>query len=169
MLRLTLVRHARAEAAAAGQEDWDRVLDATGQREAVLMGQRLQRRKFQPTQLASSTAVRALTTAQLLARELSLPVQSIVQDSRLYLISDGDLLEWIRQSTQPTEESSPHLMIVAHNPGLSDFAARIAAEPTVDGLPTCACYTLSFDFASWRDITWGSGLHAELDTPQQPA
>jgi phosphohistidine phosphatase len=169
MLRLTLVRHARAQAAVAGQEDWDRALDIAGHREAVLMGQRLHQRTLKPTCLASSTALRALSTAQLLARELGISSKAIVQDQRLYLIAATDLLDWIGEQTQTAEDLAQHLMIVAHNPGLSDFAARIAAQPAVDALPTCACYTLSFDIAHWRELRWGSGTDAELDYPQQPA
>lgn len=161
MLRLTLVRHAKAEPAHAGQEDWDRALDATGHGEAVRMGQRLLSRNLQPVCLASSNAVRALATAQLLARELGFPSKSIVADERLYLISATDLMDWIL--TQPRDHG--HLMIVAHNPGLSEFAARIAARPTVNALPTCASYTLRFAIAHWRELTWGSAQDAELDIP----
>jgi phosphohistidine phosphatase len=161
MLRLTLVRHAKAEPAQTGQEDWERVLDATGQREAVHMGQRLQRRNMQPACLASSTAVRAVSTAQLLAHELSYPRHAIVADERLYLISAPDLLDWICEQ----ERTAEHLMIVAHNPGLSDFAARITAEPTVDALSTGASYTLLFAIEHWRELTWASGEEAELHTP----
>ena len=161
MLRLTLVRHAKAEPEQTGQEDWERVLDATGQREAVRMGQSLQRRHLQPACLACSTAARAMSTAQLLAHELDYPAHAIVADERLYLISAPDLLTWICEQ----ERTAAHLMIVAHNPGLSDFAARITAQPTVDALPTGASYTLRFAIEHWRELTWASGEEAELDTP----
>lgn len=161
MLRLTLIRHARAEPERTGQEDWERVLDGIGEREAVRMGRSLQRRHLQPARLACSTAVRAMSTAQLLASELGYPSNAIVADERLYLISATDLLDWLRHQ----EHTAEHLMIVAHNPGLSDFAARIAALPTVDALPTCASYTLRFAIEHWRELNWGSGVDAELDTP----
>ena len=161
MLRLTLVRHAKSEPAHPGQEDWDRALDVTGHREAVRMGQSLRRRNLQPGCLASSNAVRALATAQLLARELEVASQAIVADERLYLISADDLMEWIRAQ----QRDFAHLMIVAHNPGLSDFAARIAERPSVDALPTCASFTLCFATAHWRDLEWGSGADAQLETP----
>ena len=161
MLRLTLVRHGRAETQRAGQEDWDRALDAVGQREAVHLGQRLQRRELRPTSLMTSNAPRALGTAQLLAHELGFPGSAIIADEQLYLISATDLLDWICGQ----QHSAEHLMIVAHNPGLSDFAARIAAHPTVDSLPTCGCYTLRFAIEHWRELTWGSGTDAEFDSP----
>lgn len=165
MLRLTVVRHGKAEPQRAGQEDWDRTLDAVGQREALQMGQRLQRRQLHPSSICSSNAPRALSTAQLLARELGFPVSAIVADQQLYLISAHDLLQWIGAYANSSMPTARHLMIVAHNPGLSDFAARIAASPSVDSLPTCACYTLCFDIEHWRDLTWGTGTQPQLEVP----
>jgi phosphohistidine phosphatase len=167
MLRLTLVRHGKAEPQQAGQEDWDRVLDTVGHREAVQMGQRLQHRQLQPTSIASSNAPRAMSTAQLLARELGFPAKAIRADQQLYLISAGDLLQWIctQQDIGNAEHPTQHLMIVAHNPGLSEFAARIALNPSVDNLPTCACYTLRFDIEHWHELTWGLGQNGELEMP----
>jgi phosphohistidine phosphatase len=165
MLRLTLIRHAKAQPAQASAEDWERALDVTGHLEAVRMGQRLQRRGLRPTCFASSTATRAVSTAQLLALELGYPSESILTDDRLYLISAPDLLIWIHEREHSSEHLTPHLMIVAHNPGLSDFAARITAHPTADALPTCASYTLRFAIEHWSDLTWGSATAAELDTP----
>jgi len=161
MLRLTLVRHAKAEPAQTGQEDWERVLDATGQREAVRMGRSLQRRNLQPACLACSTAMRAMSTAQLLAHELGYPNHAVIADERLYLISATDLMDWICEQ----ERTAAHLMIVAHNPGLSAFAARSTAQPAVDALPPCASYTVRFAIEHWRELTWASGADAELDTP----
>jgi phosphohistidine phosphatase len=161
MLRLTLVRHAKAESAQTGQEDWDRALDSTGHREALRMGQSLQRRDLKPTCLATSTAVRAMSTAQLLARELGFPSKAILADQQLYLISATDLLDWIRKQ----ERHAEHLMIVAHNPGLSDFATRIIAHPSVHAFPTCASYTLRFASEHWHDLSWGSGGDPELALP----
>lgn len=167
MLRLTLVRHGKAEPQQSGEEDWDRPLDAIGAREAVHMGQRLQRRKLKPTSLVCSNAPRALSTAQLLARELEFPSKAIVADELLYLISAADLLAWIcrQEHSELSQHLTPHLMIVAHNPGLSDFAARIAAHPTIDNLPTCGCYTLRLPIEQWRELSWGSGADAEFDFP----
>jgi phosphohistidine phosphatase len=162
MLRLTLVRHAKAEAAHAGQEDFDRALHAEGQREAVEMGQRLSQLGWKPTALVTSPALRASTTASLLARELGFPSRAIIAAEHLYLISVTDLFDWLREQTRSTE----HLMVVAHNPGLSEFAARIAAQPTVDVLPTCAAYTLELPIEQWRDLAWGSGQNGQLETPR---
>jgi phosphohistidine phosphatase len=43
MKRLTLVRHAKSDWSLPGQQDWDRVLNKRGQRDAPEMARRLRR------------------------------------------------------------------------------------------------------------------------------
>ncbi len=162
MLRLTLVRHAKAEAARTGQEDFDRALDADGRREALEMGRRLQHHGMRPVSLCASPATRAANTATMLARQLGFAADAIVTDQRLYLISASDLLEWIHHG----ENLGEHLMIVAHNPGLSEFAARIAAAPSVTSLPTCGSYSLEFTTERWSELAWHSGIRERVDFPR---
>ena len=90
--RLTLVRHAKADTALPGQQDWDRVLDRRGQLDAPEMARRLRSRKLKPDLILSSPAVRALSTASIMARELKVHADRIAQDERLYLASPADLL-----------------------------------------------------------------------------
>ena len=44
MRRLTLLRHAKTETQHSGQEDWDRVLEPRGQKDAPEMARRLRER-----------------------------------------------------------------------------------------------------------------------------
>ena len=162
MLRLTLLRHAKTEPVHSGQEDWDRALEASGQKDIPEMGRRLRERGLKPDRIIASPAVRALTTATLLAREIGVSEGRLSRDERLYLADPKVLLQVIRALGGTT----PHLMIVGHNPGLTEFADRITAERDVDNLPTCAVYTLEFDIASWSELNWNSGVNAELDYPK---
>ena len=163
-LRLTLIRHAKTEQAHAGQEDWDRQLEARGQRDAAEMGQRLKGRKLKPDRLLVSPAVRALTTAQILVREMGLPAQKLSQDERLYLASPKHLLQVIHELGDRTR----HLAIVGHNPGISEFADRIAADRPMDNMPTAAVFTLEFEIAKWDELAWRSGINAQFDYPANP-
>lgn len=162
-LRLTLVRHAKTEPARPGQEDWDRVLEPRGQRDAPEMARRLQQLGPKPQRILSSPAVRAITTATIMARELGVSAQKVQQDERLYLASPKDMLAVIRELGERTR----HLMVVGHNPGITEFADRISSERSVDNLPTCAVYSLQFAIAEWSELEWGSGVDAELDYPKR--
>jgi phosphohistidine phosphatase len=163
LLRLTLVRHAKTEPARAGQEDWDRVLEPRGQRDAPEMARRMKELDSKPDRVLASPAVRAITTANIIVRELGISAQKVQQDERLYLASPKDILAVIRE----LGGRSRHLMIVGHNPGLTEFADRISSERSVDNLPTCAVYTLQFEIKDWSELEWSSGIDAELDYPKR--
>lgn len=162
MKRLTLLRHAKTEPAHPGQEDWDRVLEARGQKDAPEMGRRLRERKLRPDKIISSPAVRALTTASIIVRELGMSAGALVQDERIYLASPKALLRVV----QELGGDAKHLMVVGHNPGLTEFADHLSAERDIDNMPTCAIYTLEFAIATWSEIEWNSGLNGELDYPK---
>lgn len=87
MRQLTLVRHAKSDWSLPGQQDWDRPLNKRGQRDAPEMARRLRARKLKPDLVLASPAVRALTTAAIMARELKVPAAQVRQDERLYLAS----------------------------------------------------------------------------------
>jgi phosphohistidine phosphatase len=161
-MRLTLLRHAKTEAQHSGQEDWDRMLEPRGQKDAPEMARRLRERKLKPDLMITSPAVRALTTAQIFARELHLPAAKLQQDERLYLASPKVLKEVIRELGGTT----PHLMIVGHNPGLTEFADKVSAERDIDNMPTCAIYTLEFEIKNWGELEWDSGVNVDFDYPK---
>ena len=163
LLRLTLVRHAKTEPARPGQEDWDRVLEPRGQRDAPEMARRLKQISPKVDRVLSSPAVRAITTATIMTRELGVSAQKVQQDERLYLASPKDMLAVIRE----LGERSRHLMIVGHNPGMTEFADKISSERGIDNMPTCAIYTLQFEIAAWSELEWDSGIDAELDYPKR--
>jgi len=163
MLRLTLVRHAKTEPAHPGQEDWDRALEARGQRDAPEMGRRLKQQQLKPDKILSSPAVRAITTATIMARELGVTASKVIQDERLYLAGPKDLLKVIHE----LGGKARHLMVVGHNPGITEFADRISSERSIDNMPTSAFYTLELDIGEWTDLAWGSGVNVDFDYPKK--
>ena len=89
--------------------------------------------------------------------------QKVQQDERLYLASPKAMLAVI----QELGGRSRHLMVVGHNPGITEFADRISGERSVDNLPTCAVYTLQFEIKDWSELDWESGVDAEFDYPKR--
>jgi phosphohistidine phosphatase len=162
MLHLTLVRHAKTEAAHSGQEDWDRALEPRGQRDAPEMGRRLKDRGTKPDKVLTSPAVRAVTTTTIMTRALGVAASKVIQDERLYLASPKVLLNVIHE----LGDSAKHLMIVGHNPGLTEFADALSSERSIDNMPTCAVYTLEFDIKTWKELKLGTGTNVEFDYPK---
>jgi phosphohistidine phosphatase len=163
MLRLTLVRHAKAEPALDDQEDWDRALDPRGSRDAPEMARRLKGSAPKPDRALTSPAVRAVATATIFARELNIPAKTLVLDERLYLASPPDLLTVVREQGG----NAKHVIVFAHNPGITEFADKLSSERSIDNMPTCAVYTLEFEIENWSELAWSSGVNADLDYPNR--
>src|SRR5690606_22642461 len=130
MLRLTLLRHATAETGYAGQSDFSRLLTASGQRDAHAMAHGALDAGLRPDLILISPANRALATATIMAQTLDVPDASMQPDPRLYLAEPAALMQVIREAGG----QAPHLMVVGHNPGLTDFASQISARGRVDNL-----------------------------------
>jgi phosphohistidine phosphatase len=165
MRRLTLVRHAKSDWSLPGQQDWDRPLNKRGQRDAPEMARRLRSRRLRPDLVLTSPAVRAVTTATVMARELKLNVARIAQDERLYLAGPQEMMQVVRE----LGGDAVHVMMFGHNPGITDFANRLSSGDQIDNLPTCGVFTATFDVASWDTLEWGSGDDAEFDYPKNSA
>ena len=163
MKSLILVRHAKSDWSLPDQEDWDRPLNARGQRDAPEMARRLRSRRLKPDRILTSPAVRALTTASIMTRGLRVAPSRLQADERLYLAGPEDMLTVIRE----LGGESRQLMLVAHNPGITEFANRLSADDTIDNMPTCAVFTARFEIAGWDHLDWGQGKDAEFDYPRR--
>jgi phosphohistidine phosphatase len=162
--RLTLVRHAKSDWSLPGQQDWDRVLNKRGQQDAPEMARRLRSRKLKPDLILTSPAVRGLTTASVMARELRVAAEQIAADERLYLADPLAIVQVVRE----LGGDAKHVMVVGHNPGITECANRLSAGDHIDNMPTCAVFTACFRLEDWSRLDWESGLEAEFDYPRNP-
>lgn len=152
---LTVVRHAHSEAARPGQDDADRPLSARGQREAGLAAVAFARsvdRQDVPLLLASPSR-RTRATAEEFARALGLDPASVQTDERLYLASVDALFDVL----QGVEDAQRHVVVIGHNPGLSDFVRALSGDATVTDLPPAAVKRFDCALRGWRNLTASSG------------
>ncbi len=161
MKRLTLVRHAQAESALDGQSDFERALTRRGTEDAADMARRLKSSRRQVDHILSSTAVRALSTAEIFAHGLKLAGNKIEKDDRLYTAGPAEFLTVLRECG----DRYAHVLVTAHNPGITDFADKLSAERRIDAMPTCAVATFRFEVTSWSKLDWRTGVEVELDYP----
>ena len=161
MKTLFLVRHAKSSRDDPSLPDRERPLDDRGKRDAPQMGQRLARRHVKPDLLVSSPALRALTTAHLIADEIGYRRKDIVVDDRLYASSPDDLLAVIRA----LDSKLDRVMLVGHNPEFSDLAHRLSSE--IVDMPTSAVAEYNFDTKAWTDIGEVEPAKTVLDYPKK--
>jgi len=151
MKRLWLLRHAKAVPADGSVADVARVLAPRGERDALVMGERLR--------------ARTLRTAQIVAAANAYPREAIVVDARLYLAPPRDILAVVT-TVLPEVQS---LLVVGHNPGLSDLAAQLAPELRDEDLPTCGVAALEQAGDDWATLSAASARLAYYDFPKNPA
>lgn len=161
MKTLYILRHAKSSWEFEELSDHDRPLNKRGRNDAALMGQELAAQGVQPTLIISSSAVRALTTATLVGRELGYDADDIVVDERVYGAGKEDLLEVVQEAPADVD----HLMLVGHNETITDFANMLTPEH-VASLPTTGVVALKFDCKSWYDISKDNATLLFYDFPK---
>jgi phosphohistidine phosphatase len=161
MKRVTLMRHADARWKDAGLTDLERPLSRRGTNAAEVMARRLIELKLVPELLLASPARRAQQTAQVLARELSLGTRAVLREEGLYLASATDLLSIARK----TGPRVAHLMVVAHNPGLSELVEQLLPEGEARSLATAAFCSMAFECAHWQELSAAALSGAQQESP----
>lgn len=172
MKYLTIMRHAKSSWAEPGVADHDRPLNERGRRAAPAVANFLHRTYFggngspallpRPDRLVSSTALRALTTAQITREIFLLPVDQLLLESRLYLAEAGSILEILRGF----DERWQHVMIFGHNPGMHDFAEKILARANIPKMPTATAVIMAFPHEFWGLADWHEAQLIGYITPK---
>ena len=111
MKRLLLLRHAKAQPADGGCEDFDRTLMLSGMQDAAAMARYLRKNGYRAELILCSSSARTTQTAELVLQELDSEVD---YRDNLYLAEAAKVLAAVRGA--PARVS--HLMVVGHNPGL---------------------------------------------------
>jgi len=113
--------------------------------------------------IISSSAVRALSTATLLAKELDFDPEKIGVQEDLYHITSAALLQFI----QLLPDEYGQVMLVGHNPTFTEVINQFAPEKSLTNLPTAGVAALAFDTAYWGQITQDNGKLLFLDFPKK--
>lgn len=161
MKTLYILRHAKSSWDFDELSDHDRPLNKRGRNDAHLMGQELANRGVSANLIISSSAVRALTTATLISKELNYEAEDILVSEKIYGASKHDLLDVANNA--PVEADA--VMMVGHNEAISDFANMLSPEH-IASLPTTGIVALEFDCESWYDINKENAKMLFYDFPK---
>ena len=145
MKTITIFRHAKSSFKDAGLSDHERPLNKRGQRDAPIMAERIQKAGIRPSLILSSPAVRAWTTAKEMARQIAYPVEFLQRDELLYHAGVQRIIEVL--SRQDVGFNS--IMIVGHNPGLTEFANYLVPGLT-HNIPTSGVVSVQIETEDWN-------------------
>jgi len=124
-----LMRHAKSDWNADFRHDFDRPLNKRGRKEAVRMAQWLLDKDLVPDIIITSPAVRARSTAELVADTLAYPLKKISEVESLYDAGLNTTLYAVQQAV--VENTMP--LIISHNPVMDTLVVYLADNP-----PACS-------------------------------
>jgi phosphohistidine phosphatase len=110
----------------------------------------------------SSSAARALATAELVTGEMGLPWDEIQVEDDLYHATEFEMLELIQEQ----EDYLDGLMLFGHNPGMT-YLVNDLSDLDLENLPTCGVVILQFAVEHWSEIGDVLASKAEFDYPKR--
>jgi phosphohistidine phosphatase len=128
--------------------DFDRPLNRRGHSEAEAIARRLIELRLVPKLMLVSPARRARQTAEVIVRELGTPARALRTEESLYLAPATEILRLVR-STGPRIS---HLMVVGHNPGITEVSNLLAPTSRIGDMTTGAMCSMTFDARSWTEV-----------------
>lgn len=145
---LTLMRHGSAVSPAHVERDFDRALTHAGEREVLAAAQGYQAVCPVPHKILASPAKRTLQTAEIVRRQLALPLDCL---ERVPAIYDADLRTLV-ELIIGHDPAHTHVLLVGHNPGMEVLARYFVGggQRPVTFLPT-TIVTLQFD-VTWAEM-----------------
>ncbi|AMR27796.1 phosphohistidine phosphatase [Hymenobacter psoromatis] len=162
MRTLYLMRHAKSSWSFDELSDQERPLNDRGRDDAPRMGKALAGRRIVPDLIVSSPAVRAMSTAVLVARELKYSSANIVVEPDIYQADVDTLLAVIRG----LPDTAPAVLLTGHNPTLTDVANHLSPSPLSGEMPTAAVICLRFQTEKWVDIVPQNAEFYFYDSPK---
>jgi len=162
--QLILLRHSKSSRDE-DVADVDRPLAPRGQRDAPRMGKRLKARHAQPELILASHAARAQRTAELVASALGVGLKQRRTDKRLYLASPDAILSVVAAQ----DDACACLLLIGHNPGLTELVNRLLPDLALDNLPTSGVVAIDFATTRWKDAAAARAKLAYYDYPKNPA
>lgn len=164
--RLILTRHTKSSWDDPTMSDHDRPLNDRGKAAAADLGDWLASRGYVPEEVLCSDALRTRKTWSGIAPALpGTPI--LVLKPALYHAGPDVMLAVLRHA------EADCVMIIGHNPGIAEFAARILAQAPMDQnfhrYPTGATLVADFAADSWKDVGFGQGALRDFIVPRELA
>ena len=146
MKTLLLLRHGKSSWSDTSLADHERPLKKRGREAAKRMGQRIRELDLVPDHILTSSAVRAVATAQLVVAEAAFDGEVEV----VPVLYHADPSAFVAIASR-VPNSFERVLIVGHNPGLEDWLERLIGH--VETFPTAALAQVELPVDSWLDLS----------------
>lgn len=159
--KLYIIRHGKSSWESEVR-DMDRPLTERGVRNSYDMAERLAKNGMIPEKVYSSTGIRALHTAVIMARVWNLPDQDLSVRASLYMSGSSEVDMLLAEIPDEVESAA----IFGHNPAWTAYANRFMNH-SIDNIPTAGVVILTFDTDSWNEISRSNLVEEVFDYPKK--
>jgi phosphohistidine phosphatase len=148
MKQLFLIRHAKSSWANSDESDFSRPLNERGKLDGEKMSVLFSKRKINIDLILCSAALRTRQTATYFSEALGLPEKNISYLDELYHASSETIYSTI--SKIKNEYSS--IIVICHNPGITDFVNTLTKKVHVNDMPTCGIFGVESVVEDWNEF-----------------
>ncbi len=163
MKQLYLIRHARA-AESAGGGDSKRSLLKSGRSDAKAVAKKLKKLAEPPQLILTSSAKRAVQTAEIFAKTLAVKSKKIQKRAEIYDAGRDGILTLLRG----LDSNLAAAMVIGHVPALNDLAQLLLKDFKGD-IPTSGVVAIDLNIENWSELGEGVGSLLFSESPQQRA
>ena len=147
MKKILFIRHAKSIGGDYKLIDHNRPLSDRGFSDAEMMSNRLLKNNIIPEKFISSSAIRALNTAEIIKNKLNKDLNIQVEEKIYYNGRDG-----VKNVISNTTDNVNFIVIFGHNPTFESIYRDIA-NSSYGKFPTCAITLCSFDVDKWKNFS----------------
>jgi phosphohistidine phosphatase len=153
---LLILRHAKSRSKSPKLSDHDRPLDELAQQDACQLGELLRNKELVPHIIMSSTALRAKSTADLVAKGCGY-IGEVVLEQPLYQANPIDYMKVLER----LPDRYQRVLLVGHNPTIEDTIEMLIGSSNIAMLP-CTLAHLDLPIRKWSDLGKGIDFEAKL-------
>jgi len=154
------MRHAHAERGQPHQTDKDRALSQQGKQDAIQLGEYLTKSNSNINLIISSPAIRALSTAYLIAGRINFDLKHIQTEESIYSRNELEIIKLLNKFPESTNE----VLLIGHYPTIVELYNYLTTNEIKASMDTAELCSLKFD-VPWLEVTSGSGSRGSIYYP----
>lgn len=150
---IVFIRHGKSLHPEYISNDIERHLASRGYIDVTESGKWCLTQKLSPDLMMSSPAIRAYSTAMIVANVYAYPINKLVINSSIYNASDKALFYVL------SEINDKHhcVFLFGHNPGFTDIV-NLLCGVVISHLPTSGVAVVQIECNSWAELIPGTGI-----------
>jgi phosphohistidine phosphatase len=163
MKTLFIIRHAKSSWAEPHQSDFERSLNERGKKDAPIMAGRLHKKINSIDYILCSSALRTKQTGEFFCKEFNLENDSIEYVDKLYHAPASIIFSVVKKLNDKLDS----VVVICHNPGITEFVNSLCYKVHIDNMPTCAIFAVQIKKESWKDFESAEREFLFIDYPKK--